>query len=66
MTARKKWRIVAGFLYDEFPSERSAYDRVDALYNDWLDGASIGSLTVQVDDGSGWRSIEHIDFKEGQ
>ncbi len=66
MPARKRWRVVyvgstnpAGF-----KSERLAYDLVEALRTAWAESAahSIGSLTVQVDEGFGWQDYEHIDF----
>jgi len=36
------------------------------MRSSWATGASgsAGSLTVQVDDGSGWQPYEHINFAE--
>lgn len=64
MTARKRWRLV----YPGAPVDRiytfslTAYDVVDELRREWAAGGPISTLTVQVDEGSGWQPYDHIDF----
>lgn len=62
-----KWRTVyAGGEPDQFPSQQAVYEFVDALRNSWAAGTpgSVGSLTVQVNDGTGWQPHAHINFAE--
>jgi hypothetical protein len=64
--SRKKWRIVYPDSpnCDTFASESRVYAFVDDLRSSWAAGARKGTLTVQVNEGSGWQDYEHIDFAE--
>lgn len=69
MASRRQWRIiypVLGRAADTFGSEQKTYDFVDGLRSVWAAGAdgAVGSLTVQIHEGSGWQPYEHIDFAE--
>jgi hypothetical protein len=67
--ARRKWRIVypGSSEVDQLTSERATYDFIDELRSAWAAGeADGGKLTVQVDEGHGWETYEHINFAEEQ
>jgi hypothetical protein len=66
VSQRKRWRLVypGSPEADTFTSKELRDEFVEALRSAWAAGApgSTGSLTVQVDEGQGWQTYEHINF----
>jgi hypothetical protein len=60
----RQWRLVyAGLEVEPFPTREQADRMVDGLRDKWAAGEASGSVvTVQVNEGRGWKDDEVIDF----